>query len=209
MGSSSSKVAGKAAAAAGRRQYPSTASIPTAAPTPGPRPRPARVRPDPSTAPPSDVKSERIDLDGRDPQFAAALRKVGSAKTIEGLTAAGRQDVFPTSSRPPVDMDMRGQIIFPPSQSHPHSQPDARAITNPSLMIVQARERIGRTWDEESDNVGRAGFAGRTLISAKEIRDALQMRDEEGRTPAEIETRLRLRTGLAQTLGRSGAVANA
>lgn len=75
MGAGASKEAGKAAAAAGRRQYPSTSSIlnqatsTSNAPSQASRPfAPSQVHPDPQKAPPSeDSKSQHVELDGRDP----------------------------------------------------------------------------------------------------------------------------------------------
>jgi hypothetical protein len=75
-------------------------------------------------------------------------------------------------------------------------------------VIVQARERIGKLWEEENESLGRASFQGRTLISAAQIREVLSMR-ESGMESGEIERRLQLRAGLVKRLGVGSMVANA
>lgn len=74
-------------------------------------------------------------------------------------------------------------------------------------MVVQARERIGKLWEEESERVGRASFQGRTLITAAQIREVLRMK-ESGMESGEIERRLRLKEGLVKRLGVGSVVAN-
>ncbi len=205
MGSSSSRVASKAAAAAGsRRQYPSTSSILNSASStsnaPGSQPTaaPSAVRPNPRNAPPAESKTEHIDLDGRDPQFGSKLRALGPAMAVADARPADA--AFPTSSQPPLGQ--QGQNIFP-SRSR-----DGGGVTNPAIVIVQARERIGNVWEEERDAYGRGSFVGRTLLGASEIADVIRMRDE-GLADAEIEKKMRLSNGLVGRLGVRGVVANA
>jgi hypothetical protein len=202
MGSSSSKVA-RTAASTARRQYPSTSSIPTnttrtsnprttnAAPSSDP-PAPAQVHPNPSRAPPSSTKSEQIDLDGRDPQFGSRLSQIGPVQPVS--QSPSNQHQFPPSASP----NQQGQNIFPGTSP----------ATNPALLIVEARERIGRLWEDESESLGRGSFQGRTLISASQIREVLSMK-ENGMESGEIEKRLRLRAGLIKRLGAGSVVANA
>jgi hypothetical protein len=73
---------------------------------------------------------------------------------------------------------------------------------------VEARERIERLWEDESESLGRGSFQGRTLISASQIREVLSMK-ESGMESGEIEKRLRLRAGLIKRLGAGSVVANA
>lgn len=195
MGSSASKVAGKAGATAARRQYPSTSSIlnstpstTNAASTP---PASAEVHPHPTTSPPAGEKSDHIDLDGRDPQFGSALRKIGVAPPVSERRP--HEDPFPTSSQPMHS----GQNIFPSSKN------------NPALMLVQARQKISSQWDFESENRGRPSFAGRTLLTAKDINEALRLRDEAGRPSQEIEKQMRLKPGVLDQLVAKGTFANA
>jgi len=86
--------------------------------------------------------------------------------------------------------------------------PSADPAKNPALMVVQARERIGKQWEEERESLGRGSFAGRTLISAKEITEVLKLRDQKGMDSGEIEKQLRLKGGLVARLGASDVVAN-
>ena len=75
-------------------------------------------------------------------------------------------------------------------------------------MVTQARERTNRLWEEESESLGRSSFQGRTLISAQQIREVLELK-ERGLATGEIEKRLRLRSGLVGKLGAGVIVGNA
>ncbi|RVX72280.1 hypothetical protein B0A52_04484 [Exophiala mesophila] len=205
MGSSASKVAGKAAGAAGRRQYPSTSSIlhnttPTpnvaasrtnATPQTTSAPAPSQVHPNPAFAPPAEDKDSQIELDGRDPQFGSALRKIGVAKPVSETRP--HEDAFPTSSQPMSS----GQNIFP------------TGTTNPAMHLVQSRERFNKLWETEEENRGRGTFAGRTLLSANDIKEALTLRDEGGRSTQQIEKEMRLSPGILDKLVAKGIIGNA
>lgn len=200
MGAGASKQAGKAAAAAGRRQYPSSSSILNSAtstsnaPSQTARPNaPSQVHPNPQTSPPTDTKAPHVDLDGRDPQFGASLRRLGPAISVE--KAAPHDAAFPTSSQPPLGQ--QGQNIFPSG---------ARS-SNPALKIVSARERIASTYEEELEGLGRRSFPGRTLLPAKEIKDILRMRDS-GVATSDIEKQMRLRPGILKQLVQPGVYTN-
>ena len=204
MGSSSSKVAGKIAAAGARRQYPSTSSILNSASStsnaPGSQGTAATstVRLGSRNAAPIESKAEHIDLDGRDPQFSSKLRALGPAMPV--ADAHPRDAAFPTSSQPPLGQ--QGQNIFPSRGG------GAGVVTNPAIVIVQARERISNVWEEERDALGKGSFAGRTLLGAGEIADVIRMRDE-GLVDGDIERKMRLSKGLVGRLGVNGVVANA
>ncbi|KEF63158.1 uncharacterized protein A1O9_01134 [Exophiala aquamarina CBS 119918] len=204
MGSSSSKIASKAAGAASRRQYPSTSSLLNSTTSTSRSPpshnaqspfakisASSQVHPDPATNPPLDQKSEHIDLDGRDPHFGSALRKIGVAKPVSETKP--HEDAFPTSSQPMSS----GQNIFPSS------------MNNPAMLLVQAREKFGNQFEAEIDGRGRAGFPGRTLLSAKEIKEVFTLRDDVARAPQQIEKELRLKTGILDQLAPKGVAANA
>jgi len=207
MGSSASKVAGKAAGAAGRRrQYPSTSSLlnsasstadgPPAtmnAPPPSTSTTSARVPPNQAAAPPAETRSKHIDLDGRDPHFGSALRRLGPARSAHQTRP--NEDAFPTSSQP---MQL-GKNIFP----------SGAPGSNPALTLVRARDRIGRQWEEENTSWGRSSFSGRTLISAKDIAEALRLRDEVGKRSQEVEKQMRLKPGVLESLAARGVVTNA
>ncbi|KIX97897.1 uncharacterized protein Z520_06675 [Fonsecaea multimorphosa CBS 102226] len=200
MGSSASKVAGRAGGAAARRQYPSTSSIVNSAPSPSPspaaaatKPAPApaaEVRPSPAAAPPAGEKTEHVELDARDPQFGSALRRVGQARPI--TERRPDEETFPTSSQPMHS----GQNIFPSDTK------------NPAMMLVQARRKIAAQWESDLENQGRPGFGGRTLLSVKDIKEALTLRDELGKSPQEVERQMRLKPGVLDQLVAKGVVAN-
>ena len=57
--------------------------------------------------------------------------------------------------------------------------------------------------EQESESLGRATFAGRTLLGATEIARALAMR-EAGAGDEEVEKTLRLKQGTMQILGGGG-----
>ncbi len=99
---------------------------------------------------------------------------------------------------PPAAQQSPGQQVFPSSSPS----------TNPAIAIVEARERIAKRFEEESESLGRGSFQGRTLISAREIKEALRLRDEGGRSPEEVEKQMRLRSGIISQLGPPGVVGN-
>jgi hypothetical protein len=205
MGSQSSKVASKAAGAAGRRQYPSTSSILNTAKSTAnapsvsnPPPSSAQVHPSPQSEPPSTSRSEYIDLDARDPHFGSALQRAGVARRVPQHSASA-QATFPTSSMPPAGQQAPGQQIFPSNSPS----------TNPAIAIVYARERIAKRFEQESESLGRGSFQGRTLLSAKDIKDALRLRDEGGQSDGEVEKQMRLQSGILSKLGPRGVVGNA
>ena len=202
MGGTASKEAGKAAAAVGRRQYPSSSSIlnnatsTTNAPSYASRPTaPSQVHPNPQTMPPTDTKDPHVELDGRDPQFGSALRRLGPAIPVE--KAAPNAAAFPTSSQPPLGQ--QGQNIFPTSGA---------PSKNSGLVVVQARERIAQTHQEELDNLGRPSFKGRTLVGAKDITEILKLRDQRGMSSSQIEKQMRLHPGIVDQLMKPGVFAN-
>lgn len=201
MGSGASKQAGKAAAAAGRRQYPSSSSIlnnatsTTNAPSQSTRPfAPSQVHPNPQAAPPTETKEAHVDLDGRDPQFGSALRQLGPAISVE--RAAPDKAAFPTSSQPPLGQ--QGQNIFPTNVPSKNS----------GLAVVQTRDRIAQQYEQELEGLGRSSFAGRTLVSAKDIKEILRMRQLGGMPTEAIEKQMRLQPGILKQLAKPGVFAN-
>ncbi|KAJ5631423.1 uncharacterized protein N7484_011523 [Penicillium longicatenatum] len=204
MGSAASKPARSAAGAATRRQYPKKPAPPPRAPaappkktqeskpTPTPAPTPPSARAStPAQGPtyhskeqPSATKSNAIDLDGRDPDFAASLRTIGP--------------VDPSGNFSHPNPFNRGtvQTVFPTS-------------SNPALLVVTARQRITKAAQEESLAVGNANFSGRQFLDSFTISQALMMRDQQGLPSKEIERTLRLKSGTIDKLGKSGIVSRA
>ncbi|KAJ5892665.1 hypothetical protein N7504_009356 [Penicillium tannophilum] len=204
MGSAASKPARSAAGAATRRQYPKKPAPPPRAPaappkktqeskptpTPAPTPPPARA-PAPAQGPtyhskeqPSVTKSNAIDLDGRDPDFAASLRSIGP--------------VDPSGNFSHPNPFNRGtvQTVFP-------------TASNPALLVVTARQRITKAAQEESLAVGNANFQGRQFLDSFTISQALTMRDQQRMPSRDIERTLRLKSGTIDKLGKSGIVSRA
>lgn len=77
------------------------------------------------------------------------------------------------------------------------------------MLLVQAREKFGKQFDFEVDSRGKTGFPGRTLLSAKEIKEAFTSRDDAAKPPQQIEKELRLKAGILDQLAPQGVVANA
>jgi hypothetical protein len=203
MGSSSSKVA-KTASSASRR-YPATSSIPKPANNLPPQPSSSESRPGPTVHPTPSASTSRdkyIDLDARDPDFGSRLTQLGpvqpfptrsNSSTFAPTAQVVKSSSFSESTRLPFS----GQQVFPSTSS------------NPALLVVQARDRLTKVFEEESESLGRGNFKGRTLISAAEIKALLSMRDNGKRLPGEIEKQLRLRAGGLGRLGSHGMVENA
>ncbi|PWY66970.1 hypothetical protein BO83DRAFT_419416 [Aspergillus eucalypticola CBS 122712] len=206
MGASSSKPARSAAQAVSRRQYPKqpvspptsspaqppAASKPTKQQQPSPQPQPQPPR-QPSRAPPTGPtyhskeppsleRSSAIDLDGRDPDFAAQLRTIGPVTpnpTFSHTSTFARQQPAPT--------------VFPPA-------------SNPALLVFSARQRLTKAAEQEFEAMGRSGFQGREFVDAFTIRQVLSMRDRQGLSAGEIERLLRLKSGVVGRLGERGVV---
>ncbi|KAJ5300941.1 uncharacterized protein N7443_005943 [Penicillium atrosanguineum] len=204
MGSSASKPA-RAAAGAAKRQYPKQAAPPPRAPaaprkpkapeTPTPQPAPS---PPPSQPPssshqgptyhtkeqPSQSRSNAIDMDGRDPDFAASLRSIGPVDPSANYANS------PAYSRGPM------QTVFPKA-------------SNPALLTAAARDRLSKSAQQEIDQMGRSDFAGRSYMDALTIHQALTMRDVQKMPRAEIERTLRLKKGVMDKLGEDGLISRA
>ncbi|TPR03716.1 Guanine nucleotide exchange factor synembryn family protein [Aspergillus niger] len=123
-----------------------------------------------------------IDLDGRDPDFAAQLRTIGPVTpnpTFSPSSTFARQQPAPT--------------VFPPA-------------SNPALLVFSARQRLTKAAEQELEAMGRSGFQGREYLDALTIRQVLAMRDRQGLSAEEIERLLRLKSGVVGRLGERGVV---
>ncbi|KAL3473594.1 hypothetical protein BJX99DRAFT_233483 [Aspergillus californicus] len=211
MGASSSKPARSAAQAVSRRQYPKQPSTPSPATSrpPPPPPPPKSQSPTPRAAPQprqpesasqgptyhskekaSIERSSAIDLDGRDPHFAASLRSIGPVTPSPTLSNSSTfNQPKHTSKSPGV-----GQTVFPsPSM-------------NPALLVITARQRIAKEAEQEVNDFGREGFSGRGFLDAFTVRQVLDMRDRQRLGEGEIERALRLKGGVVRRLGEKGIV---
>lgn len=176
MGSFLSK--STAARAASRRQYPKTPSPsttttrqPAASQSPGPKYHPQEQA--------SATRSEAIDLDARDPDFAASLRKIGPVTPNPTLS---NSSTFKSPS------------VFP----------DAN---NPTLLVLSSRARIASAAEKEAEVLGRPDHEGREFIDVVTIRQLLQMRNRQNLPDEQIERLLRLKKGVVSRLGPKGLVA--
>ncbi|KAL5342839.1 hypothetical protein BJX70DRAFT_271505 [Aspergillus crustosus] len=216
MGSSASKPARSAAQAASRRQYPKQ---PSTSPSPVTRPQPQRAqqpqptqppRPAPSSQEPrfqnqpqtfaqgpvyhskekaSTERSSAIDLDGRDPHFAASLRSLGPVTPSPTLSNSSTfNQAHPSFSSP---QSSNSPTVFQPS-------------TNPALLVLTSRQKIASEAEKEAAEFGKSGFRGRRFLDALTIRQAVVMRDKQGLGKGEVEKVLRIQGGVLGKLGSGG-----
>ncbi|KAJ5748773.1 uncharacterized protein N7511_010469 [Penicillium nucicola] len=209
MGSAASKPAKSAASAAARRQYPKKSAPPPTGQRKAPKETKTAPKPEPASAAPnleytpttrrapmaspqgptyhskepaSSVKSDAIDMDGRDPDFAASLRSIGPVNPN------------PTYSNSSTFSSLGSmQTIFPQS-------------SNPALLVVNARQRLNKLAEEETESYGVAGHPGRQFLDALTIQQILTMRDKQGIPRRQIEKFLGLKTGVVDRLGKDSIV---
>lgn len=190
MGVSGSKAAGAAA-----RQYPKgpkgprPTTTPTSQTTNAPPPPPPAlnssagptVKPQPHAA---SSRSEAINLDASDPDFARSLRSLGPVQpnpTLSPSSAFGQ----PTNST--------GAVV-----------PDPRK--NPAIAVLHARARLQEKAEVE-ERAGRGPSAkGREFLDVFEMRQVLTMRDLQGKTPKEIEKKMGLKEGVVARMGGPGVL---
>ncbi|CAI7652931.1 unnamed protein product [Penicillium glandicola] len=208
MGSAASKPAKAAAGAASRRQYPKQPAPPprgprkapketkvasATTPTPAPQYKVSQASPRapaPSSQGPtyhskekaSGVKSDAIDMDGRDPDFAASLRSIGPVNPSPTFSNSS------TFNRPGSM-----QTVFPQA-------------SNPALLAVTARQRLTEAAEQEAEHFGRAGHPGRSFLDALTIQQVLTMRDKQGMRRGDIERFLGLKKGILERLGKDEIV---
>ncbi|KAJ4358584.1 uncharacterized protein N0V89_003168 [Didymosphaeria variabile] len=200
MGSSASKGA-RAAGASTVRKYPSRpAPSTTRAPAPAPPTHSGHVGP--TVHPPpqaSETKTEAIDLDARDPQFASRLSSIGAVQPNPHFSHSSTSSFDPqrnTSSTQPSDS--YGMMNELPRSAFPDPG------NNPALRILAARQRIQEEAEEELENVGRQSFRGRKYVDASTITLAL-MRRQRGEPDSRIEEALGIKKGRLSAL-RQGMV---
>jgi hypothetical protein len=123
-----------------------------------------------------------IDMDGRDPDFAASLRSIGPVNP---------SPTFSNSST--VNRAASMQTVFPQA-------------SNPALLVVTARQRLTEAADREAEHFGRAGHPGRSFLDALTIQQVLTMRDKQGMRRGDIERFLGLKKGILDRLGKDEVV---
>lgn len=202
MGASGSKASRAAGSAA--RQYPKGPKGPrppppstttTTAPAPSqttnapPQPPPAQdhaagptVRPQPRAAP---ARSEAINLDASDPDFARSLRSLGPVQpnpTLSPSSAFGQRGAGGAGA------------------------PDPRK--NPAIAVLEARAELQRKADAEQEARAKQGrgFVGKEFLDVFDLRQVVFERDVKGRGEREIERRLGLKEGVVAKLGGEGVL---
>ncbi|KAK2798026.1 hypothetical protein FQN51_007951 [Onygenales sp. PD_10] len=208
MGASSSKPIKSAAGAAARRQYPqrpspSTRTTPPKSAENAERPR----QPGPvfhSKEKASAMRSEAIDLDARDPHFAASLRSLGPvtpSPTLSNSSTFNQPPPLHTSAPTPTSTSTSSI----PSPSYTHTPPTTPP-TNPALLLLSARAQLESAAARELESIGRQSHAGREFLDVMTIKQILAMRDVQGVEGGVIERRLRLKGGVVGVLGGRGVV---
>lgn len=230
MGATASKPARSAASAASRRQYPKTASPGTTQATPTPIKRaPPQQEAGPtyhskeqasasrsagiSTFLPINCNisadiSKAIDLDARDPHFAASLRSIGPVTpnpTFSNSSTFNHSRTFPQFQ--PQQMPSASQSADGSGGVTPSVFPDAN--NNPALLVLSSRSRITKAAEQELESFGRPSHPGREYLDAMTIRQVLSMRDRQKLRDADIEQTLRLKKGVVGRLGEKGVVSEA
>ncbi|KAK2745851.1 hypothetical protein FQN57_003464 [Myotisia sp. PD_48] len=189
MGSAASKPARQVGRAA-TRQYPQKpSSATTKHATAG---SPAAPRPSIPTS--STTRSEAIDLDARDPDFAASLRSLGPVTPN------------PTFSNSSIFNQAQQQILQ--QQQQLKSTTNVGAVSNPALLTLSSRQRLTDEAQKEFESIGKQSHAGRQYLDVITIKQVLGMREQAGTTREMVERQFRLRPGVLEALGPKGVVLN-
>ena len=137
------------------------------------------MRPQPQA---SGDRSQEINLDASDPDFARSLRSLGPVQPNPTMS--------PTSAFNPDD---------PASTSRQPVSPDPR--NNPALAVLDARAKLQDEAEREFVEAGKRGHEGRQFLDVYTIRQMLVMRDEQGISAGQIEKTLGLKEGSTGRLG--------
>lgn len=131
-----------------------------------------------------------IDLDARDPDFAASLRSIGPVTPT------------PTLSRSSTFNQPRGQNVSPPTSGAISEEVKA----NPSLLTLMSRTRISAEAEADMESLGRKGHGGRRFVDVVSLKQIISMRDTQGVSEEVIETQFGLKKGTLANLGPKGVV---
>lgn len=137
------------------------------------------VRPQPRAAA---ERSEEINTDASDPDFARSLRSLGPVQPNPTLS--------PTSA---FRAGQQGAVAAPPVGPDPRD--------NPALAVLDARAKLQDQAEKEFIEAGRRGHAGRQFLDVYTIRQMLVMRDERGISAGQIEKTMGLKQGSVEKLG--------
>jgi hypothetical protein len=138
-----------------------------------------------------------INLDGRDPTFAAQLRSLGAVQPNPHFS--------PTSTSP---LDPQRQSSQSHSSPYSGEQPTSTFApayldpsTNPALTVLSARQRLQDTAETELQSVGRRGFQGREYVDIVAVRQAMLL-VQGGKSVSVAEETVGLKKGRLEVLGR-------
>ena len=120
--------------------------------------------------------------------FAERLRKMGVVQPNPTYSPSSTAVPFP---------DVPDQ--YPPAPNYPP------ATSNVTLGVLEARRQLQERADLELENRGKSTDRGRELLDIETIRKILVLR-QRGERSADIEARLRLRSGVVDRLGPLGLV---
>jgi len=195
MGSATSKASRATGAAS--RQYPKTARPPTSNPPSGKPTTTTNAPPQPPPAPNHEAgptvrpqaqatsnRSEAINLDASDPDFARSLRSLGPVQPNPTLSPS-------SAFQNPRDLGRA---------------PGPNPRTNPAIAVLDARARLYDEAEREGQAYGKRGFEGRQFLDAFTIRQILIERDAGQKSAKEIERKLGLKAGVVERLGAPGVV---
>lgn len=138
------------------------------------------------------ISDKAIDLDARDPNFAASLRSIGPVTPNPTLSHSST---------------FNNNIIQQQQQGiNPQTATVFPEASNPALLVWSARQRITKEAELEAESLGRQSHVGREYLDVLTIRQVLSMRDRQGLLDGEIERVLRLKGGVVGRLGGRGVV---
>ncbi len=137
-----------------------------------------------------------------DPDFSSRLRRMGVAtpNPTHSNSSIAKPYPYPASSPSPQQRQQQQQ------QQHPAGPRYPAASTNPTLGVLEARRLLQERADVEAENPGGGGDgAGREFLDVGTLRQILSLR-ARGTPAAQIEARLRLKSGVVARLGTPGVV---
>ncbi|KAI0976862.1 hypothetical protein F4678DRAFT_127058 [Xylaria arbuscula] len=172
-------------------------------------------------AEPRTVKDEAIRSDGRDPDldldastnpaYSERLRKMGVATPFPTLSNSSTAGPFSApSGSSPSTYTQTSSSLSPPSRAPSRSQPPNTTNTtafypppaqNRTLNALEARRQLQARAEAEFEDPSR----GREFLDAGTLRRALLLQNR-GASAADIEARLKLKSGVAARLGPRGVI---
>ncbi|KAL2145289.1 hypothetical protein VTI28DRAFT_7506 [Corynascus sepedonium] len=127
------------------------------------------------------------------PDFVARLQKMGIVQPNPTYSPSSIASPFPDASG--INQSVSAPR-FPSSSS------------NRTLGVLEVRRQLEARAKEELENMGKSTDKGREFLDIGTVRQILVLR-QGGVSPADIESRLRLKPGVVAKLGPQGVVAPA